>query len=40
MAREAAVAREPKQIHIGTVIRGLESDFTLVECAATATGAR
>ena len=26
------LAREPKQIHIGTVIRGLESDFTLVEC--------
>ncbi len=42
MAREAArLAREPKQIHIGTVIRGLESDFTLVECTlATAAGAR
>lgn len=26
------LAREPKQIHIGAVIRGLESDFTLVEC--------
>ena len=26
------LAREPKQISIGAVIRGLESDFTLVEC--------
>ena len=26
------LAREPKQISIGAVIRGLESDFTLAEC--------